>query len=156
MKKLMTMLIGLSLVLGTTGDDGDQKSKDALLRTSDRVAAVVAYYPPTDLRPWVLESSYYYQHFPALRFDKSKAAAYSPVVQVTPDDAPSLMIHGDQDTLVPLDHSQKIQAEMQKQHVPCELIVVKGAAHGFGAADAARADAARDHWFEKYLLKPKR
>ncbi len=142
----------LSLVLGTTGDDGDAKAKDELLRTSDRVAAVVAYYPPTDVRPWVLPDSQYYKNYPALRFDPPKAPAYSPLLAVSPDDAPALMVHGDQDKLVPLDHSQKILAEMQKKGVACELLVIPGAAHGFRGDDGARAAAARDQWFEKYLL----
>ena len=42
----------LTLMLATTADDGDPKAGDELLRTSDRLAAVVAYYPPTDIRPW--------------------------------------------------------------------------------------------------------
>jgi acetyl esterase/lipase len=146
----------LSLVLGTTGDDGDAKAKDELLRTSDRVAAVVAYYPPTDVRPWVLPDSTYYKNYPALRFDPPQAPAYSPLLAVSPDDAPALMVHGDQDKLVPLDHSQKILAEMQTKGVPCELLVIPGAAHGFRGEDAARASAARDQWFEKHLLKASR
>ena len=43
----------LSLVLGTMSDAGDPEAKDEVLRVSDRVAAVVAYFPPTDLRPYV-------------------------------------------------------------------------------------------------------
>ena len=42
----------LTLIAATTGDNGDPKAKDELLRTSDRVAVAVAYMPPTDLRPW--------------------------------------------------------------------------------------------------------
>ena len=143
----------LSLVLGTTGDDGDLKAKDELLRTSDRVAAVVAYYPPTDIRPWVLETSSYFKNYPALRFDRAKADAYSPLLNVTPDDAATLMVHGDQDKLVPLDHSQNILVELQKKNVPCELLVIKGAGHGFRGDDDKQAAAARDNWFEKWLLK---
>lgn len=143
----------LSLVLGTTADDGDPKAKDELLRTSDRVAAVVAYYPPTDIRPWVHETSSYFKNYPALRFDPARAEAYSPLLAVTPDDAATLLIHGDQDKLVPLDHSQKILAELQKKKVPCELLVIKGAAHGFRGEDDKRATAARADWFEKQLLK---
>ena len=41
----------LSLVLGTASDNGDPAAKEAFLRESDRVAAVVAYFPPVDLRP---------------------------------------------------------------------------------------------------------
>lgn len=142
----------LSLMLGTTGDDGDPKAKDDLLRTGSRVAAVVAYYPPTDVRPWVLPDSSYHKNYPALRFDPPKAPAYSPLLAVTPDDAPALLVHGDQDKLVPLEHSQKILAEMQNKGVACELLVIPGAAHGFRGDDAASASAARDRWFEKHLL----
>ncbi|MBY0229323.1 MAG: alpha/beta hydrolase, partial [Gemmataceae bacterium] len=39
----------LSLLLGTTGDDGDPKQKDEVLKQPSRIAAVVALYPPTDI-----------------------------------------------------------------------------------------------------------
>jgi len=141
----------LSLMLGTTSDSGDPKAKDEILRTSDRVAAVVAYYPPTDVRPWVDESSKYYQDYPALRFDLAKAAACSPLLHVTADDPPTLLVHGDKDELVPLDHSEKIRAEFEKKNVPCEVLVLKGAAHGFRGEDAKRASDATVAWFRKHL-----
>lgn len=143
----------LSLMLGTTGDDGDPQAKDELLRTSDRVATVVAYYPPTDIRPFVQPDSPYYKNYPALRFDPSKADDYSPLLHVSPDDAPTLLVHGDKDQLVPIDHSKKIVPEFEKNHVPCELLVIPGGDHGFLGEDDRRADAARTAWFEKYLLK---
>jgi len=143
----------LSLVLGTMADNGDPKAQDEVLRVSDRVAAVVAYYPPTDLRPWVNESSPYYQKYPALRFEASLASACSPLLQATADDPPTLLIHGDQDTVVPLDHSQRILAEFKKLGVPCDLLVISGAAHGFKGDDGVRAADARVSWFKKYLAK---
>jgi acetyl esterase/lipase len=143
----------LSLVLGTTADDGTPKSKEELLRTGDRVAAVVAYYPPTDLRPWVLPESRYYQKYPALRFEPAQAPAYSPVLQVTPDDPPTLLIHGDKDLVVPIDHSQKILAQFKEKKVPCELLLIPGAAHGFKGDDGKKAADARLAWFQKHLLK---
>ena len=42
----------LALLLGTTADSGDPSASDAVLRESSRVAAVVAYFPPTDLSRW--------------------------------------------------------------------------------------------------------
>jgi len=143
----------LSLVLGTAADEGNPKAPEDVLRASDRVAAVVAYYPPTDVRPWVQPSSRYYQNYPALRFDPAKAAAYSPVLQVSPDDAPTLLIHGDKDLLVPIDHSEKILAQFNEKKVPCELKVIAGAAHGFKGDDGKRASDACVAWFQKYLLK---
>src|SRR5690606_11692179 len=54
----------LSLMLGTTGDDGDPEAQDELARTGNRIRAVVAYCPPVDLREWVGD-----ERFPALEFD---------------------------------------------------------------------------------------
>jgi acetyl esterase/lipase len=45
----------LSLMLGTTGDDGNPNAKDEVLKQSSRLAAVVALYPPTDLRKWTTD-----------------------------------------------------------------------------------------------------
>lgn len=141
----------LSLMLGTTSDGGDPQAKDEVLRLSDRVAAVVAYFPPTDVRPWVNEKSKYWQDYPALRFDAGQAPDCSPLLHVSDDDPPTLLIHGDEDKLVPLDHSQKIQAEFQNKKVPCEVLVIEGAGHGFRGEDGKRASQATIAWFEKHL-----
>lgn len=141
----------LSLMLGTASDNGDPNAKDPVQRVSDRIAAVVAYFPPTDLRQWVSEDPNSNQSYPALRFSPAKAADYSPLLQVTPDDPPTLLMHGDKDTLVNLEHSEKILAEFKKNNIPTELIVMKGAGHGFRGDDAAKATTAMVAWFEKYL-----
>ncbi len=143
----------LALMLATTADDGDPKAKDELLRTSDRVAVAVAYMPPTDLRPWFLTNRH--NDWEALRFDSSLAGTYSPLALVSHKTAPTLLIHGDKDFGVPLELSEKMLAECRKNRVPCELLVIKGAGHGFAGDDRKRAVAARDAWFEKYLLPPK-
>jgi acetyl esterase/lipase len=141
----------LSLMLGTTSDNGKAESKQEVERVSNRVAAVVAYFPPTDIRPWVTDGPDYNKSFPALKFETAKGPDYSPLLFVTPDDPPTLLIHGDQDKLVALEHSEKILAAFQTQKVPAELIVMKGAGHGFQGDDSARASKAMVAWFEKYL-----
>ncbi len=73
---------------------------------------------------------------------------------MTPDDAPTLLIHGDQDELVPISHSNNIMKRFQEQKVPAELIVIKDAAHGFKGEDQNRARQAVVNWFKKYLLTP--
>jgi acetyl esterase/lipase len=143
----------LSLVLGTTGDDGNPKAKDPVLRISNKVAAVVAYFPPTDLRPFVTPKSSYYTRFPALQFDADLADDFSPLLHTSKDDPPTLLIHGDKDKLVPIDHSENILAAFEKSGVTAELIVIEGAAHGFRGEDGTRATAALVKWFEKYLAK---
>ncbi|WP_298867601.1 alpha/beta hydrolase [uncultured Gimesia sp.] len=143
----------LSLVLGTTSDKGNPKAKEAVLQNSNRVAAVVAYYPPTDIREFVDEKSPYYHNYPALQFDADLADDFSPVLHVTPDDPPTLLIHGDQDKLVPISHSEKIMKQFQDHKVQAELLVIKDAAHGFKGEDNTRASQAVVRWFKQHLLK---
>lgn len=141
----------LSLVLGTTSDEGDASAADEVARVSNRVAAVAAIFPPTDLREWVANPPENIRRFPALRFEVEKAPDYSPLLHVTPDDPPTLLIHGDKDDLVPISHSHNIQKAFEEQKVPHELIVIEGAGHGFNAEQNQRTSAAIVAWFEKHL-----
>ncbi len=143
----------LSLILGTTADPGNPTAPDPIDRVSDRVAAVVAFYPPTDLRPWVGTDSEYNKNFPALQFDPDKAKDCSPLLQVTSDDPPTLLIHGDKDELVPLTHSEQIHRVFEENKVVSRLMIIEGAAHGFSGDDARRASRAKVEWFMKTLLK---
>ena len=142
----------LAVMLATTGDDGDPKAKDPVLRQSSRVAAAVAYFPPTDLRPYVKPTSPYRRRFPALAFDPDKAPAVSPLLQVTPDDAPVLLVHGKKDTLVPHWHSEKLADAYRHHKLPVRLILFDNAGHGFAGTDAQEAREAWVAWLEKHLL----
>ena len=112
------------------------------------VAAVVAYYPPVDLR----ERAGPNERYPALDFGTDQAAAISPVLFVTEDDPPTLLIHGDADEVVPLADSEILTAAFQKVGVSHELLVIKGGDHGFGNPDhRAEATAAMVAWFKRHL-----
>ena len=137
----------LSLMLGTSSDEGVADSNDPVEKVSNRIAAVVAYFPPVDLREWVGPS----EQFPALEFDPKLAESVSPLLQVSSDDAPTLLVHGDKDDLVKLDNSERILAALQKAKVPCKMIVIKGAGHHFPGEMGDRASKALVDWFEKYL-----
>lgn len=143
----------LSLILGTASDGGDPASEDEVLRVSDRVAAVVAYYPPVDLDPraGAVNTERPSKRFPALNFDAAEVPAVSPIRHVSPDDPPTLLLHGNRDELVPLGQSEQIYRAFQEHHVASQFIVVEGAGHGFQGADAKRAGAAMVEWFGKHL-----
>ncbi|MCI0487562.1 MAG: alpha/beta hydrolase [Blastocatellia bacterium] len=152
----------LSLVLGTASDNGDPNAKEDFLKESNRVASVVAYFPPVDLRLLARgirpatdtpEEAKRRERFPALNFEKEKAADYSPIVHVSPDDPPTLLIHGDKDTLVPVSNSKIIYEAFQKNRVKSQLIIIEGGEHGFRGEDAKRASAAMVAWFEQTLLR---
>jgi acetyl esterase/lipase len=141
----------LALMLGTTSDAGDAAASDALLRASDRVRAVVALYPPVDLRPMIGPS----ERFPALDFPKEQAEQISPVLFASKDDPPTLLIHGDQDRLVPLRNSTAMLEAFKKVNVESELIVVEGGEHGLRNPEhRQRAQAAMLEWFDKHLAPP--
>ena len=137
----------LSLMLGMVSDDGLAEDND-VLRTPSRVAAVVAYYPPVDLREMVGPS----ERFPALDFADDLAAGISPVLHVTPDDPPTLLIHGDADRLVNVSHSHRMYEALQGAGIESELIIIPGGDHGFTRAeDRSQATAAMVAWFDRLL-----
>ncbi len=137
----------LSLMLGNASDEGNSESDDPIEQTGNRVAAVVAYFPPVDLQGLTGPN----ERFPALDFDAEKAAAISPVLFVSEDDPPTLLIHGDRDALVPLGNSERIKAAFDEANVTSELIVIEGAAHGFRGEDGERAASAMVAWFDEHL-----
>jgi len=138
----------LSLMLGLDSDAGVDGDRDEVMRNSNAVAAIVAYFPPVDLR----EITGPNDRFPALDFEQGKAAAISPILHADPSDPPTLLIHGDADTLVDISNSIDMQAEFEKHHITSEFITISGAGHGFRGDDATRAAVLRLDWFKKYLL----
>jgi dipeptidyl aminopeptidase/acylaminoacyl peptidase len=70
---------------------------------------------------------------------------------VTPDDPPTLLIHGDADELVNISHSQRMFQALQENQVKSSFITLPGAGHGFRDADAQKAQAALVAWFEQTL-----
>ncbi len=146
----------LSLTLGTTADAGDAQAEDEILRRSSRVQAVVAFVAPTDLRIMVWDAEGHlpaYEKFPALDLKVEEATKYSPLVHVSADDAPALLLVGRKDELVPMKHSEEIHAAFKAQGVPSELIVFDQSDHGLREQDMRQAMTALVAWFQKYLVK---
>jgi acetyl esterase/lipase len=143
----------LSLMLATASDNGDPAAEEAFMRESNRVASVVAYYPPVDLRQMArgLVPPTPGQSFPALNFEREKAADISPILHVTPDDPPTLLIHGDADRTVNISHSQRMIKALQENSIKSNFITLPGAGHGFRGADAEKAQAALVDWFVQTL-----
>jgi acetyl esterase/lipase len=165
----------LSLMQGTAGNEGDSKARDPVDRVSSRVQAVACFFPPTDFLNYggegkeaignnilaAFRASFDFHEFDntARRFvpvtDEKRireiARSISPVYHVTPEDPPTLIIHGDADTLVPIQQAQQIVEKLKEAKVTAELIVKPGAGHGWPtlAQDLTHfAD-----WFDKHLKK---
>jgi acetyl esterase/lipase len=164
----------LSLMQGTAGKEGDAKSKDSIDRASSRVQAVACFFPPTDFLNWGEPGKLVLPHMPegvkpAFDFterspktggfvritdeDKVKAILHevSPLTHATVKSAPALIIHGDKDTLVPIQQSEIMVAKLKDVGVAAELVVKTGAAHGW--KDMGKDLPTMLDWFDKHLGK---
>lgn len=146
----------LSLTLGTTGDDGLKSDPDPINQVSDRVQAVVAFVAPTDLTVAVKGAKDRlpaYNNFPALNLDMDQAKVYSPLFHVSEDDAPTLLLAGVKDDLVPIFHNRNIQKEFDEKKVVNQLIEFPESGHGFTGPDMQKAMQELVAWFEKHLAQ---
>jgi acetyl esterase/lipase len=167
----------LSLMLGTAADKGDPMASDPLDRVSSGVQAVACFFPPTDFSNFGEMGQYHYGDrvglpfraaFDYHEFDKATgrylritdekkmqeiSRQISPALRVTHDSAPTLIIHGDKDRLVPIQQSHLIMAKFKEAGVPAKLIVKEGADHGWLGMDKDVTNFA--DWFDTYLAKEK-
>jgi len=150
----------LSLMVGLTGDDGKPDSKDPVERVSSRTQAVVAWFPPTDMVNWGSPNGYKtIEQFrpgllPAILGKvtdlESQLKTISPIYQVSKDDPPVLLIHGDCDLTVPVQQSRIFKEKYDAEGMEAELIVRKGGGHTYwpGIMDDYPAVWS---WFDRYL-----
>ncbi len=66
---------------------------------------------------------------------------------------PTLILHGDADTVVPVDEAYSLQKALEERKVPYELEIFPGEGHDFSAETRARADARTLAFFQKYLSR---
>lgn len=167
----------LSLMQGMAGDKGNTGSKDPIERTSSRVQAVACFFPPTDFLNYGkpgedaigrgilvnFKAAFDFQEFDkdAKKFVpitdeariKDLGRQISPITHVTSDDPPTLIIHGDADKLVPIQQAEIIVAKLKEVGVPAELVVKKGASHGW--PNLLKDMSILADWFDKHLGKAK-
>jgi len=143
----------LTLMLATTGDDGDPEASDPIEQTSSRIAAGAAFVPPSDITNYVWSTpglDDQYRNFPALDLPKSEAKSVSPLYFVTPDDAPCLIISGGKDTLVLPEQGRQIHERMEEVGVENRFVLYEQAGHGL-QNEMAAAIAESVKWFNQYL-----
>ena len=152
----------LSLMLATRGGAGPNDAADPVDRESSAVQAAAIFYPITDLLNLGKSTENLGDGGPPKSFTKAfghqatnlaiwkfVGREMSPIYYVNSNMPPILIYHGDADTLVPLDQSEKFQAKSRELHRTVELVVHPGGRHGWLTMvwDIRRfAD-----WFDKYL-----
>ena len=155
----------LSLMVATRGGAGLADAADPIDRESSAIQAVAIFYPVTDLLNLGKSTENLGDDGPPKSFVKGfgpqstnlavwKVIGHemSPIYYVSSNLPPSLIYHGDADTLVPLDQSERFQAEARKAGATVELVVHPGGKHGWLTMvwDLRKfAD-----WFDRYLRAP--
>jgi len=152
----------LVALLGTAGDAKDLEGAGGWQDQSSRVQCVIDCFGPTDFTviPKGLEGVKEQMSSPVTQLlggpvleNMEKAAKASPITYVSKDDPPILIMHGDQDPLVPLSQSQKFYEALKKAGVDATLHIVKGAGHGFRGPEIEQVTQA---FFDKHLKGPKK
>lgn len=150
----------LSLWVATHDDVADAASDDPVKRQSSRVQCAVSFAGPTD---WSLLGELEHKHpayrqllgyepgTPASEMDVKAMQDVSPITFVSADDPPTMLLHGDQDNIVPIQHARNMLERLKAAGVQTELIVVPGANHGVAGAGPQVTEAATK-FVKKYLL----
>jgi acetyl esterase/lipase len=158
----------------------NNESEDPIDKVSSKLQAVVAYYPSTDLLNFGTNNRTILEHFHSVGYmldaafdfhvwDKTtnryerivepeKLEEYykrnSAITYVATDNPPILLIHGDQDKLVPLQQSELLVSKLKEIGVTNKLYVVQGKGHGFNFknSDANEIEEVLS-WFQQFLLE---
>lgn len=155
----------LAALLGTSANVRELDNSHPPSKTSARVQAVCVFYGPSDLTVPLAENPAKKKPGPVVELLGGKPAEKpglarlaSPVFFVTPDDPPFLIVHGEQDPLVPISQAEKLYEALKKAGVEVTFIRVKNAGHGFAKAgiEPNWADIMKSvrEFFDRHLKKP--
>lgn len=174
----LSLMIGMAGKPGEPREPGDPEPKDPVDRESSRVQAVGCFFPPTDflnygkpgrtvLQALQEELGQFKAPFDFTELDKESrrfvlitdekkrleiCREISPITHVSPDDPPTLIIHGDADKLVPIQQAQTMIDKLKAAGVTAELITHPGRGHGWAGMDKDVKTIA--DWFDRHLAKP--
>ncbi len=141
----------LGLLLGATADEGDADAPTSLGRMSSRVAAVVAYFPPSDLERHIAARPPEQLPLYHALVDKEDYHALSPLHHASSDDAPTLIVTGDADEKVSAVEGRSMSEALGAHGVETQFVLIPGAGHGFLGDAAEQARQAMLEWFRRHL-----
>lgn len=133
----------LSAYVAVRDDFAQPDAKDPVSRQSSRVAFAIPFAGPMD---WGLLSSIPHKHpayrqligydpgTPAEEMSEKLKKDVSPITWVSQDDPPMLIVHGDADDIVPIEHGRVFHEALLRAGVASELMVVPGRGHEVAGA----------------------
>lgn len=163
-------------LMAATATDSTIQSNDPVDKVSSRVQAAGVFFPPTDF--WNYGQEGYnaqasemfitmarlggafdfkvfdqklgvYQSVTDSASRRILAGQVSPIYQVSSDDPPIIIFHGDQDRLVPKQQSERMVAALKNAGVTSKLVIKEGGNHGWSGMEVEENQIA--DWFDIYL-----
>lgn len=151
----------LAALLGTTADDPELEGELGVTGCSSRVQAVVALFPATDLLALEQRDPDHWRvklvalglldGRPSERPQLARSA--SSALHASHDSAPFLIFHGRDDTLVPVDQSERLHAALIAAGASSRLVLYDHLSHSDEALDRPELLAAA-HTFLDAILHP--
>ncbi|NLN92411.1 MAG: alpha/beta hydrolase [Candidatus Hydrogenedens sp.] len=122
----------LAMMLGYAADTPELEGKGGHEQFSSAVQAVINLYGPTDLTP-----EEFHNHPTLTAFFGGKSydqvpesyALASPMHHLDKNDPPTLVIHGTDDSTVPVAQADLLVAQLEKLEIPHEYLRMKGYPH---------------------------
>lgn len=159
----------LAAMLGVMDGEGDPDDPSPVNRENAKVQTVVTRAAPLDLRGDADAPLFGFRGNAGREgsVEYSQMSEASPIVYVTPDDPPFLLIHGDADPFVPYERSVEMQAALEEAGIDAVLVTVPGGGHGprfestvvvDGRPVRREPENAPDYigamidWFDRYLV----
>ncbi|MBI3915311.1 MAG: alpha/beta hydrolase [Chloroflexi bacterium] len=130
----------LVALLGTSDANAGLEGGGGYAEQSSRVQAVVDMFGPADFTGdyGSINTRLMQNVFGASASNAAEIAKrYSPTTYISKDDPPFLILHGEQDQVVPLSQSQILLEKLKAGGVDATLVVVKNAGHSFSRAGGA-------------------
>ncbi len=126
----------ISLMLGTAEDVPGLDAGCSDVETSPAVQVAIGYFAPVDMRPEARFSRAANHVITRLlgadrRRAPEAAALASPLVHVDGSDAATLLVHGTDDSVVPIEQARMMRSALARAGVPVRLVELEGAGHGF-------------------------
>ncbi len=143
-----------------------------LAANNPEIQAVIAYYPMTDFPDWISEreknpfwrlifnfAQWNYNAESPLHSEETHLRLLSEYSAINHTDrirVPVLIIHGDEDGISPLHHSEQLQQELNGSgYERSSLIVVRNAGHGFNVRRSEQSELSWNStlsWLDRHLI----
>jgi dipeptidyl aminopeptidase/acylaminoacyl peptidase len=144
-------------MLGTTGDVREFDVMDNLEQSS-RVQAVVDWFGPTDFlkmggghnQPDSFESQLIGG---PIQQNKEKANRANPIAYISSNIPPFLIMHGTNDTTVPINQSELLAAALKKTGAEVKLVRISGARHGDPAFTSSDNMRTVEQFLKRHLIE---